>query len=174
MFAVIKTGGKQYRVAEDQVLKVERIKGEPGTIVQIGDVLMLGGDTPQLGAPMVVGRERRGRDRRAGPRPEGHRLQEAPPQEFAAQARPPAGIRADPDLRNPDRRRQADQGPEAEARAKAKPAEGSEGDDATEAEQESREEGRGQGKARKVTVSLIGRRYIARGGLQFAASSIFV
>jgi len=55
MFAVIKAGGKQYRVAEDQVLKVEGIKGEPGTIVQIGDVIMLGGDTPQFGAPMVEG-----------------------------------------------------------------------------------------------------------------------
>ena len=55
MFAVIKTGGKQYRVAEDQVLKVEGIKGEPGTIVQIGDVVMLGGDTPQFGSPMVEG-----------------------------------------------------------------------------------------------------------------------
>jgi large subunit ribosomal protein L21 len=55
MFAVIKAGGKQYRVAEDQVLKVEGIKGEPGTIVQIGDVIMLGGDTPQFGSPMVEG-----------------------------------------------------------------------------------------------------------------------
>ena len=55
MFAVIKAGGKQYRVAEDQVLKVEGVKGEPGTIVQIGDVIMLGGDTPQLGSPMVEG-----------------------------------------------------------------------------------------------------------------------
>ncbi len=55
MFAVIKAGGKQYRVAEDQVLKVEGVKGEPGTIVQLGDVLMLGGDTPQLGSPMVSG-----------------------------------------------------------------------------------------------------------------------
>jgi large subunit ribosomal protein L21 len=55
MFAVIKAGGKQYRVAEDQVLKVEGIKGEPGTIVQIGDVLMLGGDTPQFGSPMIEG-----------------------------------------------------------------------------------------------------------------------
>jgi large subunit ribosomal protein L21 len=55
MFAVIKAGGKQYRVAEDQILKVEGIKGEPGTIVQIGDVIMLGGDTPQFGAPMVEG-----------------------------------------------------------------------------------------------------------------------
>jgi large subunit ribosomal protein L21 len=55
MFAVIKTGGKQYRVAEDQVLKIEKIKGEPGEIVQLGEVLMLGGDQPQLGAPMVSG-----------------------------------------------------------------------------------------------------------------------
>ena len=55
MFAVIKTGGKQYRVAEDQVIKIERIKGEPGEIVQLGDVLMLGGDTPQIGAPVITG-----------------------------------------------------------------------------------------------------------------------
>ena len=55
MFAVIKTGGKQYRVAEDQVLKVEGVKGEPGTIVQLGDVIMLGGDTPQIGSPMIEG-----------------------------------------------------------------------------------------------------------------------
>src|SRR6202012_3740272 len=55
MFAVIKAGRKQYRVAEDQVLKVEGIKGEPGTIVQLGDVIMLGGDTPTLGNPMVAG-----------------------------------------------------------------------------------------------------------------------
>ena len=55
MFAVIKAGGKQYRVIEDQVLKVEGVQGEPGTIVQLGDVIMLGGDTPQLGSPMVAG-----------------------------------------------------------------------------------------------------------------------
>ena len=55
MFAVIKAGGKQYKVAEDQVLKVEGVKGEPGTIVQLGDVIMLGGDTPQIGSPMVSG-----------------------------------------------------------------------------------------------------------------------
>jgi large subunit ribosomal protein L21 len=55
MFAVIKTGGKQYRVAEDQVLKVEKLAGEVGDIVQIGEVLMLGGDSPQLGSPMISG-----------------------------------------------------------------------------------------------------------------------
>lgn len=55
MFAVIKTGGKQYRVAEDQVIQIEKIQGELGTIVQLRDVLMLGGETPQLGAPLVAG-----------------------------------------------------------------------------------------------------------------------
>jgi len=55
MFAVIKTGGKQYRVAEDQLLKIEKIEGEPGSIVQLGEVLMLGGDTPTIGVPTVSG-----------------------------------------------------------------------------------------------------------------------
>ena len=55
MFAVIKTGGKQYRVAEDQYLQIEKIPGEPGQIVQIGNVLMLGGETPQFGAPAIAG-----------------------------------------------------------------------------------------------------------------------
>ena len=55
MFAVIKTGGKQYRVAEDQLVQVERIKGELGQIVQLHEVLMLGGETTQVGAPMIAG-----------------------------------------------------------------------------------------------------------------------
>jgi large subunit ribosomal protein L21 len=55
MFAVIKTGGKQYRVAADDKLKVEKIAGEPGEIVQFGEVLVVGGDTPTLGAPTVSG-----------------------------------------------------------------------------------------------------------------------
>jgi len=55
MFAVIKTGGKQYRVAADDLLKVEKIKGEPGEIVQFGEVLVVVGDTPTLGAPVVAG-----------------------------------------------------------------------------------------------------------------------
>jgi large subunit ribosomal protein L21 len=52
MFAVIKTGGKQYRVAADDRLKVARLDGEPGTIVELKDVLMLGGDNPTLGNPV--------------------------------------------------------------------------------------------------------------------------
>jgi large subunit ribosomal protein L21 len=55
MFAVIKTGGKQYRVAADDLLQVEKIKGEPGEIVQFGEVLVVGGDTATLGTPTVEG-----------------------------------------------------------------------------------------------------------------------
>lgn len=55
MFAVIKTGGKQYRVAAEDVLRVEKIQGEPGEIVQFGDVLVVGGDSVTLGAPTVSG-----------------------------------------------------------------------------------------------------------------------
>ncbi len=55
MFAVIKTGGLQYRVVEDQVLKIGKVKGEKGEIIQLGEVVMLGGDKPQLGSPMVSG-----------------------------------------------------------------------------------------------------------------------
>ncbi len=52
MFAVIKTGGKQYRVAPDDKLKVARLDGEPGTIVELTEVLMVGGDNPVLGNPV--------------------------------------------------------------------------------------------------------------------------
>jgi large subunit ribosomal protein L21 len=55
MFAVIKTGGKQYRVAVDDALKVEKIAGEPGEIVQFGEVLVVGGDSVTLGLPTVEG-----------------------------------------------------------------------------------------------------------------------
>jgi large subunit ribosomal protein L21 len=55
MFAVIKTGGKQYRVAAEDVLKIEKVKGEPGEIIQLGDVLVVGGDNVTLGAPTVAG-----------------------------------------------------------------------------------------------------------------------
>ena len=91
--------------------------------MQIGDVLMLGGDKPELGSPMVSGasvaaeiiEQSRGakviafkkRRRKNSRRKRGHR------QDYTA----------GPDLRDPDRRRQADQGPEAEARAQAQGAE---------------------------------------------------
>jgi large subunit ribosomal protein L21 len=55
MFAVFKTGGKQYRVAADDVLKVAKLKGEPGEIVEFGEVLIVGGDNVSLGVPTVSG-----------------------------------------------------------------------------------------------------------------------
>jgi large subunit ribosomal protein L21 len=55
MYAVIKTGGKQYRVAADDVLTVEKLAGEPGAKIEFGEVLMVGGDSPKIGAPLVSG-----------------------------------------------------------------------------------------------------------------------
>jgi large subunit ribosomal protein L21 len=55
MYAVIKTGGKQYRVAPNDVLTIEKVAGEAGATVEFADVLMLGGDAPKLGTPAVAG-----------------------------------------------------------------------------------------------------------------------
>jgi len=55
MFAVIKTGGKQYRVAADDKLKIEKVAGEPGDIIELGEVLVVGGDDVTLGNPTVAG-----------------------------------------------------------------------------------------------------------------------
>jgi len=55
MFAVIRTGGKQYRVAAEDKLEVGKIAGEPGEIIQFGDVLVVGGDSTTLGNPTVSG-----------------------------------------------------------------------------------------------------------------------
>jgi large subunit ribosomal protein L21 len=55
MFAVFKTGGKQYRVAAEDVLEIDRIKGEPGEIIEFGEVLVVGGENVTLGSPTVAG-----------------------------------------------------------------------------------------------------------------------
>jgi large subunit ribosomal protein L21 len=55
MFAVIKTGGRQFRVVPDDVLEIGKIAGDVGTIVQLGEVMIVGGDTPVLGFPFVSG-----------------------------------------------------------------------------------------------------------------------
>jgi large subunit ribosomal protein L21 len=55
MFAVIKTGGRQYRVVPDDVLEIGKIAGDVGTIVQLGEVLLVGGESPLLGTPTVAG-----------------------------------------------------------------------------------------------------------------------
>ncbi|MCB1397658.1 MAG: 50S ribosomal protein L21 [Rhodobacter sp.] len=55
MFAVLKTGGKQYRVQAGDVLRVERLAADAGETVQFNEILMLGGDSPVVGAPLVAG-----------------------------------------------------------------------------------------------------------------------
>jgi large subunit ribosomal protein L21 len=55
MYAVIKTGGKQYRVAPNEVIKVERLDGEVGASITFPEVLMVGGDSPVVGTPTVAG-----------------------------------------------------------------------------------------------------------------------
>lgn len=55
MFAVIRAGGKQYKVAKDDVLTLDLQKGDVGSTITLGDVLMLGGDTPRHGSPLVSG-----------------------------------------------------------------------------------------------------------------------
>jgi large subunit ribosomal protein L21 len=56
MFAVIRTGGKQYKVAKDDVITVEKLAGEPGATVTLDDVLMLGeGASATTGTPRLAG-----------------------------------------------------------------------------------------------------------------------
>ncbi|MDE1939240.1 MAG: 50S ribosomal protein L21 [Alphaproteobacteria bacterium] len=55
MFAVIRTGGKQYKVVKDDVLTIEKVAGEVGGELKLGEVLLLGGDKPKAGAPLVDG-----------------------------------------------------------------------------------------------------------------------
>lgn len=55
MYAVIKTGGKQYRVAEGQKVRVEKLPGNAGDKVTFNEVLLIGGETPKIGQPFVGG-----------------------------------------------------------------------------------------------------------------------
>jgi large subunit ribosomal protein L21 len=55
MFAVIKTGGKQYKVQSGDTLRVEKLAADAGETVQFNEILMLGGDTTVIGAPTVAG-----------------------------------------------------------------------------------------------------------------------
>jgi large subunit ribosomal protein L21 len=55
MFAIIRTGGKQYRVAEQDLITVDKISGQPGDAVQFGEVLLVGGENVVVGSPMVAG-----------------------------------------------------------------------------------------------------------------------
>ena len=53
--AVIRTGGKQYRVSEGDTLAIELLAGNPGDDVEFSDILFLGGDSPKIGKPLVSG-----------------------------------------------------------------------------------------------------------------------
>lgn len=56
MFAVIKTGGKQYRVEPQQAFQIEKIDGEPGKKIDLSEVLMIGeNDKVKIGAPFIEG-----------------------------------------------------------------------------------------------------------------------
>src|SRR6056297_781702 len=55
MFAVLKTGGKQYKVQSGDLLRVEKLAADAGETVQFNEILMLGGDSPVVGAPLVEG-----------------------------------------------------------------------------------------------------------------------
>jgi large subunit ribosomal protein L21 len=56
MYAVIATGGKQYRVTKDATLRVEKLDAEPGATVEFGEVLLMGeGANVKLGAPLLKG-----------------------------------------------------------------------------------------------------------------------
>ena len=55
MYAVIRTGGKQYRVSEGDTLRIEKLAGDVGSTITFGEVLMLGGDKVSVGKPLVKG-----------------------------------------------------------------------------------------------------------------------
>ena len=89
MFAVIRTGGKQYRVTPNAVLKVEKLEAEPGATITFTDVLRVGGEAGLTSAPRPLRAP-------ASPRPwsrrtggQDHHLQEAPPAEQPPPQRPP-------------------------------------------------------------------------------------
>ena len=55
MYAVIKTGGKQYKVSEGDLLKVEKLAGSVGDAIELNEVLMVGGEEVKIGTPLLPG-----------------------------------------------------------------------------------------------------------------------
>ncbi|MEF3192494.1 MAG: 50S ribosomal protein L21 [Campylobacterales bacterium] len=55
MYAVIKNGGKQYRVQEGDIILLDKMSLEPKTAVEFNEVLMIGGESPKIGTPFVAG-----------------------------------------------------------------------------------------------------------------------
>ncbi len=54
-YAVIRTGGKQYRVTEGDTLRIEKLPGDVGSSITFGEVLLIGGDSAKIGKPLVSG-----------------------------------------------------------------------------------------------------------------------
>ena len=55
VYAIVETGGKQYRVQEGDILKLDRLKGTQGDSIELGRVLLVGGETTMIGSPVVAG-----------------------------------------------------------------------------------------------------------------------
>ncbi len=55
MYAVVKTGGKQYKVSEGEYLNIEKVAGEVGETLELSEVLLVGGDEVKVGTPVVPG-----------------------------------------------------------------------------------------------------------------------
>lgn len=61
MYAIVKTGGKQFKAAKDDILIVEKLEGEPGTAIELAEVLMVvDGDSTTVGSPFIKGAMVRG------------------------------------------------------------------------------------------------------------------
>ncbi len=54
MYAVVKTGGKQYKVSEGELLRIEKLEGAVGDTVELSEVLMVGGEKVMIGTPLVA------------------------------------------------------------------------------------------------------------------------
>ena len=92
MFAIVKTGGKQYRVGPGDQIVVERIEGEVGAEVALDEVLAISdGAINAIGTPTVADASVRRQDRAAAARHQGDRVQEEAAQELSPQARASAG-----------------------------------------------------------------------------------
>ena len=108
MFAVIKTGGKQYKVAAEDVITIEKLPAQAGDVVAFDQVLMVVADgATEVGSPTVAGATVAGEVVEQTRSQEVDLLQEAPPPELQAQEGPSPGPHGRPDHRDPDGWREA-------------------------------------------------------------------
>ncbi|MGI8853305.1 MAG: 50S ribosomal protein L21 [Methyloceanibacter sp.] len=136
MFAVIRTGGKQYRVAPNDIIEVEKIAGRPGDLVELAEVLLLGGASPKTGSPTIAGalvaaevlEQKRGdkvivfkkKRRKNYRRTKGHRqeLTALRITEILTDGKKPSKVVAKPEPKKAEKKQEAK--PEAKAEAKTK------------------------------------------------------